>query len=445
MFLTDYCPKSSFRCIPLWLLFSILLAHSSNAQVEVDSVYTKKYIDKSTSFAWMTFGGDVLHLQGGTTEFIQDGLVQSTSFGASSLPRITIGGIHFWGHTDFYVTFPLSFLQLQNQPEGFDEFTYRQGIETGARIYPFKIKPNALRPFAGISFRSLIYNQKREGESYKHNAPNYERMIVPLQFGLTYATKKSLFTASAYYQFKDKFSYHISPTQTGTVKLEPLSFNLSYTKYWDGDRHARKEKAIKQFNVKHHVLKKEKRLSTWYAGIGPSGSLQRTRSPYLKNNLPHLYHDFIGGFTPDITFGRYFHRPDMNVGLSYRFMIDQLEGYDTKLQVGRHSIMAESYKFLFNWLGFVPFAGITASVENLSVKVNREHYQETKPALGIIFGWDIRVTQTDTNLLRTNLRWTPNLHLSINGDKMMFDHLEFNFIQWVHFFGRKKAYDKYRK
>ncbi len=135
----------------------------------------------------------------------------------------------------------------------------------------------------------------------------------------------------------------------------------------------------------------------------------------------------------------------MNIGISYRTMGDQLTAFDTKLQMRRHSFMLEAYKNIFNYLGFVPYVGITASAENLRADINGVEYEETKAALGIIAGWDIRVTKTGTSLLRTNLRWSPNLHLDIEGDKMMFDHLEFNFIQYVHFIGRGKTYEKYRK
>lgn len=134
----------------------------------------------------------------------------------------------------------------------------------------------------------------------------------------------------------------------------------------------------------------------------------------------------------------------MNVGVSFRTLGDRLTGFNTEIRLRRYSFMLETYKNLFNWLGFVPFVGVTGSVENLRANVNGTEYQETKPALGLIFGWDIRVTKTGTSLLRTNLRWIPDLHLEIEGDKMMFDHLEFNFIQWVQFIGRKKAYEKYR-
>jgi hypothetical protein len=75
----------------------------------------------------------------------------------------------------------------------------------------------------------------------------------------------------------------------------------------------------------------------------------------------------------------------------------------------------------------------------MSTSVNGKQYEENRFALGVTFGWDIRVTKTGTGLLRTNLRYFPGLSMDVNGEKMMFDHLEYNFIQWVQFIGRKKA------
>jgi len=52
---------------------------------------------------------------------MSDGVKENIDFGSTLMPRLTIGGIHFWGHVDFYVTFPLSFLTIQDIPDGIDE------------------------------------------------------------------------------------------------------------------------------------------------------------------------------------------------------------------------------------------------------------------------------------------------------------------------------------
>jgi hypothetical protein len=163
------------------------------------------------------------------------------------------------------------------------------------------------------------------------------------------------------------------------------------------------------------------------------------RSPFLEENFPFFYDNYSAAILPDLSLGRYFHKLDANVNLSYRTYGDKYEGFDTEIKTRRHSVGLETVKFLFNYLGFVPFAGPVVTYENMQTTVNGTDYNENKLAVGLTFGWDIRVTKTGSSLLRTNLRYFPNLHMNIEGEKMMFDHLEFNFIQWVHFFGRKKA------
>ena len=164
-----------------------------------------------------------------------------------------------------------------------------------------------------------------------------------------------------------------------------------------------------------------------------------SKSPYLRANFPYFYDDYSASILPDLTFGRFFHQLDANVNLAYRAYGDRYKGFDAKIRTVRHSIGIESVKFLFNYLGFAPFLGPILSYESLSATVNQTVYTENKVALGITFGWDIRVTKTGTSLLRTNLRYYPNLHMDIEGQKLMYDHLEFNFIQWVQFLGRKRA------
>lgn len=428
-----------------WTLFCILFFLARPFYAQIDTFYSRDYLEKSTKFAWLTLGGDLLALDGGQADYLQSDALRNTSFDRTWTPRLTIGGIHFWGHADFYVTFPLSFLSFHRAPDVLSSLTYRQGIETGARFYPLKLQPGRVSPFAGISFRSLSFQHAVEEDIYAHGTPVYERMIAPLQLGATYATESALFTASIYYQSPDHFDYYISPAQTGRIEPGNISLQLGFVKYWDTDVSARTAEGVRQLNLKHEILRRENRLSAWYWGVGPSAGLRMSGSDYLEKNFPYLADAPFSNFMPDLTFGRFFHEPDINIGVSYRTLGARLQGFDTDLRLRRHSFMLEAYKNLFNWLGFVPFAGVTASVERLSARFGDQSYTKTKPALGFIFGWDIRLTKTGTNLLRTNLRWIPDLHLEIEGDRLMFNHLEFNFIQYVHFIGRGKVYDQYAR
>ena len=410
---------------------------------QIDTVYSEKYLKRSTKFAWTTLGLETFFLPGGTTSIWSAESSSTLDFGPSFTPRITIGGIHFWGHVDFYVSFPLRFLRLRSVPANLENINYSHGIETGARIYPWKLRPNSIRPFFGASFKRMSFSQEQKDINYEEGGAVWQKVIYPFQTGVSFTGQNYMITAVLHWQSSNDFEYFLTPTQTGTVEVSPLSVNVGIIKTLDLDAGIRTKEGIEQENLKHHILKKEKRLSAWYAGLGPSASFQMSESPFISNGYPFLSNDRLIGIMPDITIGRYFSRPDMNVGLSYRRFSGQLRAFDTKIQAIRNSYMLESYKFLFNWLGFVPFFGLTGSLEDLYVSVNDQKYQEIKPAVGFIFGWDIRVTRTGTSLLRTNLRYIPNLNMNVQGEKMMFDHLEINFIQWIYFFGRKRAYQKY--
>jgi len=417
----------------------ILLIISTVLYGQTDSLYTQTYLDRSTRFAWLTYGGDLNYLTGGSTQQLINGSKQQTNFGGTFLPRLTIGGIHFWGHADFYVSFPLSFLSIQDVPNGLDELEVYQGVETGMRIYPLKLAPQRISPFVGISFRRVRFSQESEESNSSNGVPTYGRFIYPLQFGVTYTSDRWHISASSYYNYQNEFNYFISPVETADVRLDPVSFNLSLLRYIDSDRHMRSSGAAGRINEDYQVLKNNDLLSAWFFGIGPSAALQMSKSPYLRENYQYFYDDYSASILPDLAFGRYFYKPDMNVNLSYRTYGDRYEGFDSEIRTRRHSVGVESVKFLFNYLGFVPFVGPIVSYENLRTTVDGVDYTENKMAVGITFGWDIRVTRTGSSLLRTNLRYFPNLHMDVEGEKMMFDHLEFNFIQWVQFIGRKKA------
>lgn len=363
----------------IFKVFGLLVSISLYGQS--DSVYTQSYLDKSTRFAWLTYGGDLNYLSGGTTQQFINGVKQDTNFGSTLMPRLTIGGIHFWGHADFYVTFPLSFLTLQDKPSGLNQLDVYQGVETGMRLYPLKLQPQRLSPFLGISFRRFRYSQGSEESNSSNGVPSYGRFIHPLQFGLTYTSDKWHISASGYYNYQNEFDYYISPTETANVRLNPVSVNISLLRYIDTDRHFRTPSAAGQLNDYYKKLKSENLLSAWFFGIGPSAALQMNKSTYLKENHPFLYDNYSAAILPDLTFGRYFNYIDANLNLAYRTYSDQFEGFDTEIRTRRHSVGVESVKFLINYLGFVPFVGPIISYENLNTTVNGINYSENKLAL----------------------------------------------------------------
>jgi hypothetical protein len=424
----------------LLLLLGCMTSIPMFAQSATDSVYTYKKLNRSLSFAQLTRGGDVLCMTGGSR--LHQGAEEA--FGPVFMPRFTIGGLHFWGHADFYVTFPLG-ITLQQKPGFSSKFKMLENVETGFKIYPAALRPGHVRPYVGMSFQPFQFGYQVKGSNFEKGYSRFERFISPVQVGLTYTTKKYLISAGLRYHWKQQFDYFETPEGTTGVQLNRFNVNIGIVNYIDIDKGAGTKRGVEQFNRMHDILVKNKKLSAWYWGIGPSTALQMSKSPFIAKNYPYLNDNMLNSFLlPDISVGRYFSGADFNVGLSMRTMWFKASAFDTRLRMHRSTAALEAYKFLFNYHGFVPFVGPMVSMEYLQLKTNGvKTAQVAKPAVGIVFGWDIRVTRTATSLLRTNLRYTPGLHLDVAGEQLRFNHLEFNFIQYVHIIGRGKLYRKY--
>jgi hypothetical protein len=152
--------------------------------------------------------------------------------------------------------------------------------------------------------------------------------------------------------------------------------------------------------------------------------------------------DYPISIMPDFAFGYYMHKPDMNIAAHFRSYGTSTEAYEVTQELRRRSVGLEVTKCLFDYHGFVPFIGPVVTYENLVFKETLEGqptYDLSDPQIGygLTFGWDIRPNRLQSWLLRTNLRWFPDLKLQVEGDAgISFDNVEFNFIQLVIFPGR---------
>ena len=69
---------------------------------------------------------------------------------------------------------------------------------------------------------------------------------------------------------------------------------------------------------------------------------------------------------------------------------------------------------------------------------------QNKITSAITFGWDIRPSKKgDWWLLRTTLRYSPNLNIEYLNKNLSLQHLEFNFIQLVVYPQRLSKYKNY--
>jgi hypothetical protein len=412
----------------IFILFISNQIYSQNFNPDSLSQLKKRF-----SFATMYFGIEGISTSNGTLPILNSSnTIEKTEFSGYNVPRLVWGATHFWGHSDIYVSFPLGSYN-KSFPNQITELDYNLGVETGIKVYPYKLKTNSLRPYFGMAWNISSFQQTQIGQD---TSISLSQNTTPILFGLSYRGKRTIFETGIQYFFDNKFDYPVSRTINGNLELPEFvgSFSAKYlleTTYKNGENIKKRMSTLEKYN----------KYNAFYLGIGPSASIgiptfsefDKEKYPFFRNHKRYL------GIIPEFTVGYYFQKPNFNVGFSYRSMNDGYEGFGVQHYHERKSFMIESYKFLGDYHGFNPFIGITASNEKLlfatrDVKINDvwSKFYETKQAIGLIIGWDIKPTKAESWLLRTNLRYTP-LSMIADGKKVAYDYIEFNFIQLVLF------------
>ncbi|MDZ7935756.1 MAG: hypothetical protein U5M51_12510 [Emticicia sp.] len=418
--------KISFTKIIILLFVSFSLSAQT---IEGD---TAKFYEKRFAFAKMYFGLEMYGSGSGTSSVLSGNTTVPVAFDGFQAARIIWGATHFWGHADFFVAFPVvSVNQKPRSPLTYVQF--REDIETGFKIYPFASRPNTIRPYIGASWLPVAYRQQFSGD--EELGFGWSKNLLPINLGVSYASKRLMLDAGIQYLPKTKFEYPLSRTVSGNLELPKLNASIGLKYLFEAS--SRPLSSIEKHNNK---LARRKKYNAFYVGFGPSGTFgTQTVSEFNTENYPFLNERKRFAGIGDFVLGYYLHKPDMNIGLSYRNIAESVDAYGIEQFSGRKSLALEVYKFLGDYHGFVPFLGATLSDENLTFqnKDRRESniwqtYSERKAAVGVIFGWDIRPTRSDWWILRTNLRYTP-VFMMAESKKVSFDYLEFNFIQFTMF------------
>jgi hypothetical protein len=256
--------------------------------------------------------------------------------------------------------------------------------------------------------------------------------------GLVCNIKEHLFEIGLGILTNQSFNYYISKTNQQEITAHPYWISISYKFMIETTLSAEKDWRSGRTKKLTDTLAVLKRLNGFTLAIGPSSAFYTKNSSH--NATVALFadnHKFAKVF-PEFGIGYYLHQPDLQINLAYRTVKSELNAYDFSQKLSRKALTFEAYKFLFDYHGFVPFAGVSASYEWLSVNEIFDNIktdfssQGLRP--GITFGWDIRPNRIQAMYLRTNLRYFPNLNVKMANNKTMaFDQLEFNFIQLVVF------------
>jgi hypothetical protein len=355
------------------------------------------------------------------------GLIPSTI-----TPRILIGGTHFWGHADFYISIPISQIRINGNKELFST----NNVYTGFRLLPWKLKNNAVRPYVGVGFNSKKVKLE--------NGPIYANMQWFFEGGINYRFKNRILGLEMKYFPQNEFYTAISRTEFENLSLSNYSFSLSYKIAFDGSANYSSEHAKKYTQTIYDKAQQSGALSTFSLGLGLSALIPLDETE-LASQKAFFNDEIESTLTLDLGVGYYSNPLDATVRVSYRPLKQEEIAFDYNYKLVKHSLALEAFKFIGDYHGFVPFIGPYVSMDHYRLK-ETDHgnkiidEKSNRLGYGVVFGWDIRLTDTDYLILRTNLRYTPEMGYKSNGYKFTSEQLEFNFIQFVYYPERHKLH-----
>lgn len=397
--------------------------------------FSQIYLEKQTRhrFAQLNLGIDLQSSIGGTTKYFdENGVLSELTLRNNISPRFLIGGTHFWGHADIYIAVPLFYAQ---QDEANQEIQSFRGVETVFKFYPWRIEHQKLRPYIGLSLAPFYFEQSNNNLDFG-NGPERNHTNLPILSGISFNSKSHLFDLGLAWNYAHKQAYYISRSVEETIETPPIYVNLSYRFMLETTISAESGWESGQTQEVTNRLAQQHRLNSLYFGLGLSSAFWLGNSSYNRNNRPYI-NRFGTSIMPDINLGYYIHQPDLNISLAYRGYKTTTNSYGAIQSLSRKSIVLECAKYLFDYHGFVPFAGPAISYERLGFDESFEGNQtyalsENQLGYGLTFGWDIRPNRIQSWILRTNLRWFPNLNLQVTtAEEVSFSNLEFNFIQLI--------------
>lgn len=341
-----------------------------------------------------------------------------------SAARIVIGGMHFWGRADFFISFPLKTLSIPFTKA----WQFSEGAITGGRFLPFGPGRKWPLPFVGVQWQTPAFTYK--------NGPVQFRSTFGLEAGATRMWRRGWsLEASLRFTPENRYTYATDRTSISTVALPNFAFSIALKRHLDftaGNENPDVQKHLVQVRQR---MQEKGGLSSFSIALGPSSTLGLSAVPYAKQ-FPWLGQLFMPVVHPELGLGYYLHKPDMALRLSYRPFTLWQSSHGLVLRHRQRHIALEAFKFLFDFHGFVPFAGIGAGAVNYTFSA-RDHdillleKERWLPAAALVVGWDIRPTDVEWFILRTTLRYLPPPRLSSLDLRVTASQLEINFIQLV--------------
>ncbi len=413
------------QCLTTLILFCALNTHG-----QIDSKSDKKRLDFAKTY--FELGGN--YYPGFTSYQAKQNQINKVDHSSSFSPYLNWGGFHFWGHAEFYVSFPLSQLYLETDKE--DDFEFTQAVVTGARYHPWAVKDKSVRPYVGFSWSALSFKQNLESKADRPTLTKDFALIPDL--GILYTSQGFSFRFGLQYNHNNSWKYPITKTEFKTIKTPKFNLQLGVL-YAFENSHSKDETVNERWNSYTHLSKLKantKRYGDFFVGIGPSGSFSLSKSEYTETTFPYLESQVSSENYYDIAVGYQFNKASLFTAISFRNPEFKTNGFGSKQHIQKTSVAIEVNKFLADYTGFVPYIGLNLAFDRIKYTeqtelTNREFtYNKIEP--GLTIGWDIVPGKTEEYLiLRTNLRWYPFSKFKIDNKTFNFSQLEYNLIQVV--------------
>lgn len=290
--------------------------------------------------------------------------VQSFENSASLLPYFTIGGLHFWGHAEFYFQAPLT--QFNTKENDSTRFRYTPFVGTGARILPWAYKENRVRPFIGINWAITNFKQEVKPTS---SQPVFSKSSLAFDAGILYGKGSFIARLGVNLYTNNKWNYPVAENNFQQIQTPNWSayFGLIYA--FESTRSKKMEtentklnKFSKVSSPSMNAIKK----GDYFIGIGPSTSFILSNSDYNESKFPYFNKKPISNTFFDIALGYQFNKLGLVTALSFRNPKITNEAYGTTQIIKKNSFVLEAYKYLTDYSGFTPYIGLNLAYDNIN-------------------------------------------------------------------------------
>ena len=279
------------------------------------------------------------------------------TFGRSGFlsPAVNIGATHFWGHADLYVS--INTAPIKFGDDDLENSIY-MGTFTGLRVFPLKSKTNSIRPYLGYKFSPFRYKQSNiSDEVFK-----FTQVKSVFDIGLAIQLSEFYFTLEYSRVFNPSFNSYVSKTQSVGDRFPSQMFQIGINYMIETTKSASTD-ANREAN---RVLSASNKHGLFF-GIGPSSAFPMVSSNYVKDLYPFLDDIAFPIIFPDLAIGYHFTKLDLISALSFRSINQNRKAFSFEQSINRNSLILETYKFIGDYHGFVPYIGLGLSFENLNL------------------------------------------------------------------------------